>query len=88
METPPRSNERIVLPPPFTAYVDKTGVAQIRQMSRNLRLTQPQYLMNIEDAQFLAVSQEIEDAQSRLVGESAEHPIGSGHDFACTQTLA
>lgn len=69
-----RIYDAIVHPLTFSPCINDACTPQVRQMPRYLRLTLSKYFNEETDA-YLVVPNKIEQAQTRLVSESAEQPV-------------
>jgi hypothetical protein len=73
-----RVRERVELPFPVASNVDELGFAQNGQVARNLRLEFPKDLAQVTNADFLLRLQEIQNPQTRRIGEGAKE-VGGIH---------
>jgi len=63
-----------VHPPSLAPRRDDASAPQIREVARNLRLTDPEHAYEVADANF-AVGDQIQQAETRGIGEGAKQMI-------------
>jgi len=72
-------------PQAFLARQHETGAAKVREMTRGFGLRNIQHRHQIADTEF-AIAKQVQDAQPRAVGESAEHQV-DGESFLSLEQL-
>lgn len=79
-----RISQSVVIPVTIFACNNQTRTPQVRQMPRRLRLRNAKDAHNVANAK-LTVSQQIDDAESRLVGQRSEKEFNFVADYGHTR---